>query len=99
VFDPKLIVQPRVKDVPVGKQYQVTCRDDTKKKEASSIITVSELRFDSDNDESIDENEVSTALERFFAGKFLSDEEKDKTKEKTMLFLHLEAFLLQQSIQ
>jgi hypothetical protein len=86
--DDYVIVQPRVKDVELGKEYQVICRDDTNGEEASAIITVSKLKFDSDSDGRINTKEVSIVLELFFTD--------DGEMDKTMLFFHLESFMTTQ---
>lgn len=80
-----IIVQPRVKDVALGKQYQVTCRDDENGKEASAIITVAKLKYDSDNDGMINDDEASMALEHLFAN--------NSERDKTIFFSNFEAFL------
>lgn len=83
-----IIVKPRVKDVALGKEYKVTCRDDANGEEASAIITVSKLKFDSDSDGRINTEEVSIVLELFFTD--------DGEMDKTMLFFHLESFMTTQ---
>ncbi len=84
-----IIVMPRVKDVALGKEYKVTCRDDVSGEESSAIITVDRLKYDSDEDGIISNNEASTGLGLFFASDMT-------TQDKTMLFINLEAFFTTQ---
>ncbi|RKZ38993.1 MAG: hypothetical protein DRQ49_12830 [Gammaproteobacteria bacterium] len=80
---------PRVKDVALGKEYKVTCRDDITGEESSAIITVDRLKYDSDEDGIISNNEASTGLDLFFTSDMT-------TQDKTMLFINLEAFFTTQ---
>ena len=84
-----IIVMPRVKDVALGKEYKVTCRDDVSGEESSAIITVDRLKYDSDEDGIISNNEASRGLEQFFANDMT-------TQDKTILFINLEAFFTTQ---
>jgi len=83
--DDYVVVKPRT-EVDFGTQYQVTCRDSVTFEEASSIITVAQLQNDQNSDGLIDDNEASTSIDQFFDG--------DAGMNKTMLYLHLELFIL-----
>lgn len=79
-----VVIQPRT-DVDFDTQYQITCRDQNGN-EAQSTITVAKLQNDFDSDGKINDDEASITLEQFFFGGI----------DKTTLFFHLEAFIMQQ---
>ena len=81
--DNYIVVQPRT-DVDFDTKYQVTCRDE-EGTEATSIITIAKLQNDFDSDGLIDDDEAEITLAQFFNNEI----------DKTMLFFHLEAFLMQ----
>ncbi len=85
--DYHVIVRPQIKDRPAGTEYTVTCRDQAGK-EASAIITVAKLTFDSDDDGSINSEEVQKAIGYYFEEHIEVNYKMDRTE----LFLHLENF-------
>ena len=85
--DNYIVIQPRT-DVELGTQYQITCHDQ-KGNQAHSTITVAQLQNDLDSDGFINVDEASKSITLFFA----SDRGID---DKTMLFFHLEAFMITQ---
>lgn len=89
VNDYYIIVEPQIKDRPVGTQYKVTCRDQNGK-EATAIITVAKLTFDSDNDGLMNSDETQRAINQFFVDRA---EELINKMDGEELFHHLDNFL------
>jgi len=81
--DDYIVVEPKT-DIDFGTEYQLTCRDENGA-EAQSIITIAKLPNDLDSDGLISADEIKITLEQFFNGEGM---------DRTMLFLHLEAFLM-----
>jgi len=85
--DYHVIVQPQIKDRPAGTEYTITCRDQAGK-EASAIITVAKLTFDSDDNGSINSEELKEAVGYYFEEHVETTYKMDRTE----LFLYLENF-------